>query len=177
MEFDNMEGDLRRFLTRLEEEYFIDISSVETIKNHPNDLSYEYHHEYLGGITPFYEACQLGHLSIVKWGLSKGINPNVQDKVDGWNSLHHACSGRRIEIVKLLLEYNTNVNTQSHWGHTPLHVICRDFKKGDVEIVKLLLDHGADVNLENCDDETPISLLEPDVREQVKEMAELIHLR
>jgi ankyrin repeat protein len=51
-----------------------------------------------------------------------------------------AVTDKRIEIVKLLLEQNANVDIWDHYGNTSL-VLSRDYN-----ISKMLLKHNADVN-------------------------------
>ncbi|KAE9556622.1 hypothetical protein FO519_000028 [Halicephalobus sp. NKZ332] len=56
--------------------------------------------------------------------------------------LHYACMAGNIEMVKLLIEHEANVDAIQRTTHaTPLHFACQS---GDEEIVKFLLDKGAD---------------------------------
>lgn len=58
--------------------------------------------------------------------------------------LHLAASGSNIEIPRLLLENNVNVNSTTADGATPLHWACL---KGFMEMVYLLITYGADITM------------------------------
>ena len=44
------------------------------------------------------------------------------------------------ELVKLLLEHNSNPDSATSAGHTPLHIAARE---GHVHTIRILLDAGA----------------------------------
>ena len=58
------------------------------------------------------------------------------------NALKHAVSTNHIDIVKILLYYNADVNKADD-GSTALMVAAEN---GNADLVKYLLDNGADVN-------------------------------
>jgi len=77
--------------------------------------------------------------------IEKGVNVNSIGS-DGRSPLHWACENEKFEIIKLLLIYDADTNSQVRDGDTPLHVAsCSDL----VATVKLLFENGADVNAKN----------------------------
>ncbi|KAE9556621.1 hypothetical protein FO519_000027 [Halicephalobus sp. NKZ332] len=67
----------------------------------------------------------------------------IADKLDKSKTtpLHYACMAGNIEMVKLLIEHEANVNAVQKTTHaTPLHFACQS---GNEKIVKFLLDKGA----------------------------------
>eukprot|EP00057_Strongylocentrotus_purpuratus_P019226 XP_011673700.1 PREDICTED: uncharacterized protein LOC581115 isoform X3 [Strongylocentrotus purpuratus] len=80
----------------------------------------------------------------VKALLSSGLDINQKDEATGGNTaLHWAASFSGIDIIKILLEHNPDVNAINSDGTTPLHDAVL---RGDVDIVKELVAHGADIN-------------------------------
>jgi len=58
-----------------------------------------------------------------------------------------------IELVKILIKYNADVNAANDDGDTPLHL------NDDIDIANLLIIHGANVNAQNKDGEAPIHIV------------------
>lgn len=67
--------------------------------------------------------------------------------------LMEAASAGHLEIVKLLLSHNADVNAHCATGNTPLMFACAG---GHVEVVKELLKHGANVEEQNENGHTPL---------------------
>ena len=72
---------------------------------------------------------------------------------DGRTPLRVACYCDYADVVRVLLEYGTDVDVRDEDGWAPLHVACRD---GHVEIARMLLENGADVNARDMDGQTPL---------------------
>jgi ankyrin repeat protein len=71
--------------------------------------------------------------------------------------LHHAAKEKHnavLEVVRLLLTNNADVNAKDKGGWTPLHIAA---SYGCKEVVKLLLAKKADVNAKTFDGETSLS--------------------
>jgi len=67
----------------------------------------------------------------------------VNQLVDGMAQLHHAARDGNIPALKVLLEFNPNLNIEDSENRTPLsHCIERN----QPEAAQLLIDAGADVN-------------------------------
>ncbi|XP_041469265.1 uncharacterized protein LOC121419047 isoform X4 [Lytechinus variegatus] len=80
----------------------------------------------------------------VKQLLDSGLDINNKDEATGGNTaLHWAASFSGLEIIKILLEYNADLNATNSDGTTPLHDAVL---RGDVDIVKELVAGGADIN-------------------------------
>jgi ankyrin repeat protein len=99
--------------------------------------------------SPLSKAAQFGdgNEKIAKMLLDHGADPNC---------LHSATVGRHKNIVRLLLEYNANVNQKDGNRRTPLH---KAVIFGDEDMIRLLINKGADVNAKNNEGETPLHVL------------------
>lgn len=112
--------------------------------------------------TVLHEAVYSGYLHIVKFLHQYGININILNG-DDESPLHIACKNdnniNNIEIIKFLLENNTNdrgINQVTLYGDTALHYAC---KNNQLEIAKLLIDYGAKLYVTNNFREKPLDFL------------------
>ena len=86
--------------------------------------------------------------------------------------LYAAVNEGHIEIVKLLLANNADVNAADKDGNTPLHRVFITLMIKDINgMVELLLSHKADVNAMNNKGETPLRLA---IARGNNDMAELL---
>ena len=92
-----------------------------------------------------------GHIEIVIELLERGANMHRKRRMDHATALHCACRANRIQVVKKLIEYESNavkvrgmVNAKTRKGTTPLQV-CMDH--GFVELGWLLCEHGAETHV------------------------------
>lgn len=97
------------------------------------------------GWAPLYRTVICGHIDATKLLLTKGADPNVQNRM-GETPLHQAAMHNNLKLAKILLRFKAYVNCSQYDGDTPLHHAC---SKGHVEIVRLLLKHKADTSLAN----------------------------
>lgn len=67
--------------------------------------------------------------------------------------LMEAASAGHVDIIRLLISHNADVNAQCATGNTPLMFACAG---GHVEAVKELLKHGANVEDQNENGHTPL---------------------
>ena len=58
---------------------------------------------YNEGSTPLMYAVRSGHIEVVDYLLSKGVNPHVVED-EKWNALHYACFNGHAEIAEKLLK-------------------------------------------------------------------------
>ena len=102
-------------------------------------------------------ACQEGSKDQVKMFLEIGANTNIKSK-NGNTPLHFATIKGHLEIVQLLLQNGSDVNTASCIVEkTPLHYAA---EYGHIEIIKILLKYGARKDLKNCNNRTALQLAE-----------------
>lgn len=100
--------------------------------------------------TPVHRAAFFNRTKIVKFLLSKGVNPNYKTKLYGETPLHGAALRQSFESIDILIEYGANINTTNNAGESPLiSVLAYPYIKrsevigGDLAIVKYLIEHGA----------------------------------
>ena len=84
-----------------------------------------------------------GDIATVRELLEKGAYVNTKDKESGWTPLMAASLSGGVDVVKLLILRNADVNAKDRFSWTPLMIASRS---GHVDIVRILLDAGADVN-------------------------------
>jgi len=92
-----------------------------------------------------YRTVICGHLEAAQFLLSKGANPNIQNRL-GETPLHQAADNDQYKIAELLLKYKSDPNIQQNDGDTALH---HSAYKGHLKILKLLLRHKANPNIQN----------------------------
>jgi ankyrin repeat protein len=62
-----------------------------------------------------------------------------------------------LQVVRILIEYNADINILTEFGEGPLQLVAADAKINDqVGILQLLLDHGANPNARDDDGSTPL---------------------
>ena len=99
----------------------------------------------------YFDAIRAGDRVRVKTHLCQDVS--LRDK--SWfgldTGLHVACRAGQTDIVDLLIQLGTDVNTETNDGNTGLHAACR---AGQKDIADLLIQLGADVNIKNDDGNT-----------------------
>jgi ankyrin repeat protein len=104
-------------------------------------------HRLLRRILEVFDAVDNGDLAKVAAWVSGGDNVNVTDPRllgNGNTLLHHAANHGEVEIVRLLIVSDANVNAQCGCGWTPLIRACNS---DHYEVAVMLLDAGADPTL------------------------------
>jgi ankyrin repeat protein len=78
-----------------------------------------------------------------------GADSNVRENYLSWTLLLPAANVGYLEVVRVLVEHNVEINALDDEGQTPFHVAS---KSSHVNIVLLLLGHSLDVNARdnNC---------------------------
>ncbi|KAL5283184.1 ANKRD17 family protein [Megaselia abdita] len=98
-------------------------------------------------------ACSAGYVELAQVLLQTSA-AQVEDKGQkDCTPLMEAASAGHLDIVKLLIAHNADVNAQCATGNTPLMFSCAS---GHVEVVKELLKHGANVEDQNENGHTPL---------------------
>lgn len=88
-------------------------------------------------------AAQEGHLNVVKLLLANNANLHIETQDKGRYAFYSACLHGRLDVVKFLRPYISNIDKKIKSGVTPLNATCGN---GHLEIVKFLVEAGADVN-------------------------------
>lgn len=101
---------------------------------------------FFTGKRDFLNACKLGDMDSVREFISRGGDPNVEDR-SSRTGLLYAAAANRSEIVKKLIAAGAKVDHSDagHW--TALGLAC---KAGHIEIVKALLKTGASYSDIGC---------------------------
>lgn len=100
-----------------------------------------------------------GDIANITMLLKNGADVNFQDERSSETAMHMAVIPdyfhfhSNIDLVKILLKYNAELNIQNIYGETPLHFAS---KYRDIEIVKLLINKGAYINAKAYHGETPL---------------------
>lgn len=81
------------------------------------------------------------NLSALEFLLEKNLDSDLALNEE-WTLLTLACSQGDFEVVRLLLDFEVNVNLKNPKGLTPLHYACQN---KDLEMIKLLLERNGDI--------------------------------
>ena len=103
-----------------------------------------------------YDAAENDKLAEVVAALEEGFSPNVEEELHpkfGTSPLMEAAFHGRTAIVRVLIENNAAINTQSGFGWTALHYAGQANK---VECAALLIAAGADREIKNGKGKTAI---------------------
>ncbi|WP_345955539.1 ankyrin repeat domain-containing protein [Mucilaginibacter sp. PAMB04168] len=117
------------------------------------ELVHEYNQD---GFTPLALACYFGQYEAARYLIFKGADVNQPLSGDsGIRPIHLAVAGNHLDVVRMLIEHNVQINVQHHTGITPLHYAA---KHGDPEMLITLLEEGADVTITMEDGLLPADL-------------------
>jgi polar amino acid transport system substrate-binding protein len=92
--------------------------------------------------TPLMIAALKGYTAFAKRMIARGADVNKT----GWAPLHYAATGGHLDMIKLLIEENAYIDTESPNQSTPLMLAAM---YGTDAAVKLLLQEGADASIKN----------------------------
>ncbi|RDD41757.1 Ankyrin repeat domain-containing protein 17 [Trichoplax sp. H2] len=113
-------------------------------------------HRTKEGFTPLMFAALGGHLAVTGELLRHGAQLNVPSGSNNDIPLTSACWKGHDHIVKLLLDFNSNIEHKTKDGCTPLMLAARE---GHFDVAMLLLDSGAEVNVASgSENNTPLTL-------------------
>lgn len=102
------------------------------------------------------EAVLANNYEEIKRLLRTKVDINIQDRL-GFTALHYAAQEYSIEIVKLLVDSNAEIDIQDLQRNTPLFKAVF-YSKGRGDVIEFLLDNGADANLRNKHGVSPYEL-------------------
>ncbi|MEP7367694.1 MAG: ankyrin repeat domain-containing protein [Acidobacteriota bacterium] len=108
------------------------------------------------GFTPLALACFFGHVELAKWLINRGANLDLAAKNQMQVApLHAAVAGKKLEIVRALVEGGADVNARQHGGFTALHAAAQE---GDEALTRYLLEKGADRNARADNNQSAVDL-------------------
>lgn len=93
---------------------------------------------------------------LIELVLKKGANPNTLSGILD-SPLLFAISERKLNIVKLLVNYGANINICNRNDGTTSLIIALEKCQNDIEIIEFLLKNGADPNIADKDGYYPLS--------------------
>ena len=165
---------------------------MTTINNydvHYSNTSYNFESNSSQSTTKeeFFSACKDQNEELIKSLIKKGADIDQQEDGTKNTGLHYACGSKKIEIVKLFMRNNANVNPCNKREQTPLHFASRAAhilamqyliaaakvdatddrgqtplhyacESGNIDAVEYLLANGAEINIKNKDGRTPLHL-------------------
>ena len=94
-------------------------------------------------------AARMGNKEALDLFLGSNLNFNIRLDIP----ILIAAEEGHIEIVKLLLEHNADIDCQDDQGRTPLLIAA---EKGNIEMVEILLQRGANIDLQDKEGRTPL---------------------
>lgn len=110
-----------------------------------------------------------GHAEIVNELLKAGALIDARDGLG--TALHHAVKNKKIEVVKLLLEANAEVNLRGFADRMPLYIAI---KNKDKDAVKILLQFGANYRVLDFYGNSPLDIIDDDFLDAFKNEIELL---
>ena len=110
--------------------------------------------------TPLYAASGQGQVDTMRWLLNHGAlaDTNTRDGYDGGIPLFYAAYAMQFEAVRVLLEYDADINLRNPAGDTLLYWVFSSCSWNGkfMDMVQLLLEHSADPNICNKYNITPL---------------------
>ncbi|KAM0433542.1 hypothetical protein ACHAPT_004422 [Fusarium lateritium] len=111
--------------------------------------------------SPLYTAAQNGHAGAVKHMLDR--DPELLDEAEtgvGWTPLHGAVYNNHREVVEMLLEAGSRLDSRDNDGWTPLMTAVRQQHEGMIEMLLCPRSEDEDIQLEARDhiDFTPLGV-------------------
>ncbi|XP_058809984.1 ankyrin-2-like isoform X2 [Phymastichus coffea] len=112
------------------------------------------------GLTALHVACMRDDILAVKNLLHKDVDINAHASLQcpiysGCSPLYLAVKYNKIRIIKMLLCYGANVNSEDKYGFTPLHIACSNAK---IKAIEILLTYNADPSVKSARQITPLRL-------------------
>jgi 26S proteasome non-ATPase regulatory subunit 10 len=120
---------------------------VKALLKHNLEVDFKDSH----GRTPLWIAASNGEEEIVKVLLQNRASPSVECCTCKTSVLHIAVQKRHLEVVRLLVTENIDIDPEDARGETPLFKAVRN---NDLEMVKELVERGASKSIQNDDGKT-----------------------
>ncbi|CAH0549306.1 unnamed protein product [Brassicogethes aeneus] len=103
----------------------------------------------INGKSPLIYAVRKNHTETAKFLINKGADVNLRGSKDNATALHDAAATGNVEIAKVLLSKDADIDAQDINGCSPLIFAV---SKNHTETAKFLINQGADVNLRDSKD-------------------------
>ena len=116
------------------------------------------------GATPFCIACHQGHLGLVRFLASQGVDINRANH-NGSSPLFYASANGHYDVVRFLLGLEVELNRTDSAGTTAFYAACR---YGHLEAAEMLADAGADMGI--CAGPQPLAIDRPDAENAAGEV-------
>ena len=133
-----------------------DEQSIVLLRSAASEQEEPYDDEFVSDThqhTRLAKASLKGDLNDVELHLSHYPRTNNVPDDKGNLPLHHATLHGYIDVVRVLLNAECNINHQSNHGHTPLHLAVLS---PSIEIVRILVRYGADILIQDIGERTPL---------------------
>lgn len=92
--------------------------------------------------SPLLSSCRQGLYEIVDTLLEYNADTNLRTIKHGSTALHTAAFHNQLDIIKLLLKYNADINAEDKYGKIAFHSACQ---AKNWDIVTFLLDAGSNI--------------------------------
>jgi ankyrin repeat protein len=122
------------------------------------------------GWTPLHLAAFFGHAACASALLNAGADVKTRSTNAMQNlPLHAGAAGRNFEVMKMLVDFGSDVNARQHGGWAALHAASQT---GDVAIAELLLASGADAKARANNNQSPMDLALTRGHQEIVELLE-----
>jgi len=120
----------------------------------------------IDGLTPLHMVCMYQEeIKTAELLIQNGAEINIKDN-EGWTPVMYAALYGNIELMKLLMENDADIDLENDTGYSlwemkrtdGSNILFNFVKDGDLDMVKMFVKRGADINAVNDAGETPIIL-------------------
>lgn len=105
-------------------------------------------YENIFGCTPLFEIIQIENIKIAEILLQNGADPNYISNSNILYStcLHEACLKNNMDMINLLLKFNSNVNILNFAKQSPIY---QAISNNNIELISYLLENNARIDIQD----------------------------